>query len=90
MTTGWRLSPSHNLLHTEGHPTLLWAKADADLKKVQFYIGWFSDAASSPPFYRVLSHRQEDGSSNEFCGFLRYMKQTPNFALSFYSYIRLG
>lgn len=40
------------------------------------------------PFYRVLSHRQEDGLSNEFCGFLRYMKQTPNFALSFYSYIR--
>jgi len=28
--------------------------------------------AVTPPFYRVLSHRQEDGSSNEFCGFLRY------------------
>lgn len=40
--------------------------------------------ATTPPLQGVKPP-QEDVASNEFCGFLRYMKQLPNLALSFYT-----
>lgn len=47
--------------------------------------------ATTPPLQGVKPP-QEDVASNEFCGFLRYMKQLPNLALSFtvYPYIRVS
>jgi hypothetical protein len=45
MITGWRQSPCHNLLHTEGHPTLLRANA----LYIERPVSMLSQA-SSPPF----------------------------------------
>jgi len=52
MITGWRLSPSHNLLHTEGHPTLQRAKAERfkKLSACTLVVDVLLVTVSSPPF----------------------------------------
>ena len=42
----------------------LWAKADADLKLIQFYIGWLSDAASSPVLKGLYESERNETKAN--------------------------